>query len=143
MPIEAKVRGYEKLPNNDYDSIMYHLNNNGPLGINVSVDDGFTTYQEGVYNGCSTDKIQINHGVTLEGYGTDETYGDYWLIRNHWGANWGENGYIRLKREKNPACGWNNAVREGTTCLRDGVDDQWVCGMCGVLFEAVYPINVE
>jgi hypothetical protein len=55
MQVEARIRGYEKLPNNDYDSIMYHLNNNGPLAINVSADHGFVTYQEGVYNGCSTD----------------------------------------------------------------------------------------
>ena len=38
--------------------------------------------------------------MTLVGYGTDEKYGDYWLVRNSWGTNWGENGYIRIKREK-------------------------------------------
>lgn len=44
MKVEARIKGYEKLPNNDYDAIMYHLNNHGPLGINVSADSGFVHY---------------------------------------------------------------------------------------------------
>ena len=38
-------------------------------------------------------------------YGTTETGEDYWLARNSWGEGWGENGYIRMKRESNPPCG--------------------------------------
>jgi cathepsin L len=44
------------------------------------------------------DNVIINHGVTLVGYGTDADKGDYWVIRNHWGTTWGENGFMRLRR---------------------------------------------
>ena len=37
--------------------------------------------------------------VQLVGYGTDASEGDYWIIRNSWGPNWGEDGFMRLKRE--------------------------------------------
>ena len=75
----------------------------GPLAVNVYADAGWMNYHEGVYNGCSVNNnVDINHGVTLVGYGTDEQYGDYWTIRNHWDETWGEKGFMRLSRSSKP-----------------------------------------
>ena len=38
-------------------------------------------------------------------YGTTEAGEDYWLARNSWGTGWGEEGFMKLKRETNPPCG--------------------------------------
>ena len=50
------------------------------------------------------------------GYGSCPTHGDYWLVRNSWGAEWGDNGYIRLRREPELICGTNYQPEWGTAC---------------------------
>ena len=77
------------------------------------------------------------------GYGTDPQEGDYWLIRNSWSEFWGEDGYIRLRRESNPPCGTDSTPLMGGGCVGDGKDVLTVCGQCGVLFDLSYPIGVS
>lgn len=48
----------------------------------------------------------INHTVTLVGYGTSTTGYPYWIVKNSWGATWGENGYFRILRG-HATCGIN------------------------------------
>ena len=54
--------------------------------------------------------------IQLVGYGTCPEHGDYWLVRNSWGSAWGEDGYIRLKREAEIICGTNDQPEWGTAC---------------------------
>lgn len=44
--------------------------------------------------------------MLLVGYGTDNGT-DYWTLRNSWGYNWGEGGYVRMLRNVN-LCGIAN-----------------------------------
>lgn len=53
----------------------------------------WSRYRSGILTGCG---LQMNHAVVLVG----ETP-DYWKIKNSWGANWGENGFIRISRTEN------------------------------------------
>lgn len=89
--------------------------------MNVYADEGWDDYHSGVFNGCNEDKIIINHGVALVGYGDDED-GAYWIIRNHWGTQWGENGYMRLRRGPFE-CKVDDRREDGTGCFADNISE--------------------
>ncbi|XP_072316856.1 uncharacterized protein [Eucyclogobius newberryi] len=76
----------------------------GPISIAIDASD-ISQYRSGVYYNPYCGQ-ELNHAVLLVGYGTDDITGlDYWLVKNSWGENWGENGYIRMARNKNQMCG--------------------------------------
>jgi len=139
----ASLTGYVKLVQNDYDSVMNALATVGPLAVNVWAMP-FQSYRSGVFNTCNyKTNMDIDHVMQLVGYGTDQGK-DYWIVRNSWGASWGENGYIRLAREKQSlaTCGLDTTPADGTGC--DGDPSViGVCGQCGVLWDVSYPTGAK
>jgi len=111
----------------------------GPVAISAAASDWFE-YEGGVFDGCNKDVV-VDHAITLYGYGVDrDSNKKYWLIRNSWGPDWGEKGFIRmLRHEKGEKyCGTDNDPSQGTGC-KGGPEQVTVCGMCGMLWDSVVP----
>ncbi|KAL1346017.1 hypothetical protein HN51_019671 [Arachis hypogaea] len=109
--VVAQIKGYEMVPANNETELMKALANQ-PIAVAIEADSMFS-YESGVYDGpCG---IELDHGVLAVGYGT-ENGTDYWIIKNSWGTEWGENGYIRMKR----------GIGAGL-------------GLCGIAMDASYP----
>merc|ERR1712066_119061 len=98
------VTGYKDVAADDEQALMEAVAKQ-PVSIAVEADKAaFQLYHSGVLTSkCGSN---LDHGVLVVGYGTDSGP-DYWKVKTSWGASFGEEGYIRLKRGKGGAgeCG--------------------------------------
>ena len=76
-----------------------------PVSVAFQVIKSFKLYKDGVYtsDSCGGTPMDVNHAVLAVGYGVENGI-PYWLIKNSWGADWGENGYFKMELGKN-MCG--------------------------------------
>ena len=96
-----------------------------PVSVAIEADQsGFQFYSSGVFTAtCGT---ILDHGVGLVGYGVNSTSNlSYYILRNSWGTDWGDNGYMYLARGNDPST--NKPYNDGK-------------GQCGVLSKASYPV---
>ncbi|PIA62994.1 hypothetical protein AQUCO_00200781v1 [Aquilegia coerulea] len=102
----AKITGYEVVPANDEKALLKAVANQ-PISVSIDASgSAFQFYSSGVFTGdCGTD---LDHGVTAVGYGTTSDGTKYWLVKNSWGTEWGDHGYIKMERDidaKEGLCG--------------------------------------
>jgi cathepsin X len=70
----------------------------GPITCQMMVTNKFeNTYTGGIYSE-KTLFVSPNHAISVTGWGKDPTSGEsYWIVRNSWGTQFGENGFFRIK----------------------------------------------
>ncbi|KAK6916616.1 Cathepsin propeptide inhibitor domain (I29) [Dillenia turbinata] len=97
----------------DEDQIAANLVKNGPLAVGINA-----VFMQTYVGGVSCPYIcskRLDHGVLLVGYGSSGyapirmKEKPYWIIKNSWGENWGENGYYKICRGHN-VCGVDSMV---------------------------------
>eukprot|EP00128_Syssomonas_multiformis_P002018 Colp12_sorted_trinity150504_noHs@34171 len=102
--VVATVTGYVDVKANDEKALQNAVATVGPISIAINAGTRkFQLYSSGVFDD-STCTADLDHGVLLVGYGT-ESAKDYWLVKNSWGASWGDKGYIKMSRNKKNQCG--------------------------------------
>ncbi|KAG8173929.1 hypothetical protein JTE90_026972 [Oedothorax gibbosus] len=79
----------------------------GPISVCICTGGrDFDSYKSGIFDPdiCYKDPDDLDHAVLVVGYGTGDGK-DYWIVKNSWGTSWGEQGYIKMVRNKENKCG--------------------------------------
>ncbi|CAJ0959561.1 unnamed protein product, partial [Mesorhabditis belari] len=79
----------------------YYVFHKGPVSFGFYVEPSFLSYKSGIYNPPIGNCYKYNniggHAMTIVGFGSDKGI-PYWIVRNQWGDDFGEAGYIRMRR---------------------------------------------
>jgi len=114
-PVGATISSFTDVAPSDNDA-LHAAAAQQPISIAIEADqDGFQFYAGGVFSGDCGDAL--DHGVLVVGYNQTASPA-YWIVKNSWGASWGDAGYIFLV---------DDATLNGGT------------GQCGLLSEPSYP----
>lgn len=103
----ATIKSFRKELSHDEEKMKKIVFTNGPIAGAMDAT-GLQFFSGGIYK-CPQKEWKyknLNHAVTIVGYGTNDSGEDYWIIKNSWGSSWGEKGYFKLERNTN-ACGIN------------------------------------
>ncbi|KAE8588081.1 hypothetical protein XENTR_v10022329 [Xenopus tropicalis] len=104
----AEIKGFKEVKKGSETALKKAVGLVGPISVGIDAGlDTFFLYKKGIYYDKSCDGDSINHAVLAVGYGKQKK-GKYWIIKNSWGEDWGNKGYILMAREKGNACGIAN-----------------------------------
>ncbi|XP_047965661.1 zingipain-2-like [Salvia hispanica] len=109
--LSSVITGFSCIPNYNEAALLAAVANQ-PVSVNIDLKV-LHFYQSGILTGeCGNN---LDHVVTIVGYGVENGV-EFWLVKNSWGSEWGENGYVRVQR--------NAGAKEG---------------MCGIATFGCYP----
>ncbi|XP_044302641.1 procathepsin L-like isoform X1 [Varanus komodoensis] len=104
----ANDTGFVNIPWRDERALMNAVATVGP--ISVSIDAGhasFQFYESGIYYEPECSSQALDHAVLVVGYGSEgaEENNKYWIVKNSWSENWGDQGYILMAKDRDNHCG--------------------------------------
>jgi len=91
--VAAKITTYHNVFPDSSNSLLAAAANQ-PISVAVEADQpAWQSYTGGIVT--SNCGVNLDHGVLVVGYSTVNSP-PYYIVKNSWGAAWGESGYIRI-----------------------------------------------
>lgn len=102
----ATDQGFVDVSQGNEKKLKLALATVGPVSVAIDASqESFQFYSEGVYYDPKCDSENLDHGVLAVGFGTDDKGQDYYIVKNSWGSTWGDEGYVKMARNRENHCG--------------------------------------
>ncbi|KAM9948884.1 hypothetical protein ACTFIT_010084 [Dictyostelium discoideum] len=111
----ATISSYVNVTFGSESSLESAVNVN-PVACSIDAShSSFLFYKSGIYFEPACSRTNLDHGVLVVGYGTENSqsqdsssepnHSNYWIAKNSWGNDWGINGYILMSKDRDNMCG--------------------------------------
>jgi len=105
----VNIASYVNVTSGDELALQHAVATVGPVTVAINTEDPLWYFHtgSGVYDSdnCPGGLNDLDHQVTVVGYGTTNAGVDYWIVKNSYGPFWGDHGYILMRRNHNNLCG--------------------------------------
>ena len=98
----ARVTRMRPTAQDEYDMAVF-LYRHGPIVACINAAN-LQFYTRSVWSNCGGNYGSVNHCVLLTGFGVGRDGTPYWVAKNSWGDDWGDEGYFFIQRNVN-MCG--------------------------------------
>lgn len=102
------------------EDMMNEIYQRGPIVCGIAAGP-LLNYTGGIFVD-TTNNTDIDHDISVVGWGTLDNGTKYWVVRNSWGTYWGESGYFRIIKGIN-----NLGIESG--CAFAVPTDTWTTGV--------------
>lgn len=126
----VKIDQYRKLFASSVGSVAgaaamkHEIYARGPISCGIVATNEMEAYVPGTTftQPAPDQQANIDHVVEVVGWGRDNEGNDYWLLRNSWGVEWGEQGFMKIVTSYNTGpLGTSNNLIE-SSCFYGVVD---------------------
>ena len=83
------------MPENDKSALRHAV---WQQPVSVAIDAAtyyFHSYRKGVLSDAAACGTSLDHAGLAVGYGHQDGF-DYYLLKNSWGPDWGDHGYVKV-----------------------------------------------
>jgi C1A family cysteine protease len=108
----VKITGYTALTNQPAQIKEWLSKKTGPVSACFIVYQDFFSYKSGIYKHVTGGQAG-GHCVTIVGYNDNP---GYWICKNSWGTNWGEQGFFRIAYGQ---CGIDSWLNHGVDAIEN------------------------
>ncbi|CAH2250521.1 jg9601 [Pararge aegeria aegeria] len=95
-----KIKDFAAVPPLSVNAMKLALYEYGPVTVTINANDAVFSYDSGIFYDQTCNNEPLNHAVTVVGYGVRDGV-DYWIVKNSWGEDYGEDGYILISARNN------------------------------------------